>query len=274
VFSEKGQYFALQQTIIRELLQREILMGMSTLKDFIRKHEKKGKVLAWRDPFIKNQMRHRDGISPKYFHSAKGFGLEDLVADVVDWHLQSGTDLEKLLGFPFERCEILRLDYEGKTDADLLLVEINEEKQKPCVLIFNIKTHPKLLLSEDSICKFQELCQQLENFVVFLALMVSDLYDQDSNLIFAKWNGIKGCTLLNKIYSLNDFLEIAPTIRVKRNGVLSVDRPLEKNLIKQKFDTLFMDVVVQGRFRVGKTHLLKEMADENDGWIYKELLYV
>jgi hypothetical protein len=128
VFSEKGQYFALQQTIIRELLQREILMGMSTLTDFISKHQKKGKVLAWSDPFIKNQMRHRDGISPKYFHSARGFGLEDLVADLVDWHLQSGTDLEKLLGFPFARCEILRLDYEGKTDADLLLVEINEEK--------------------------------------------------------------------------------------------------------------------------------------------------
>lgn len=63
--------------------------------------------------------------------------------------------------------------------------------------------------------------------------------------------------------SLSDFL--ASSIRVKRNDVLSVDRPLEKNQIKQKFDTLFMDVVVQGRFRVGKTHLLKEMADENDG---------
>ena len=76
VFPEKGQYFVLQQAIIRELLQREILMGMSTLTDFITKHEKHGKVLAWRDPFIKNKMRHRDGIDPKYFHSAKGLDLK------------------------------------------------------------------------------------------------------------------------------------------------------------------------------------------------------
>jgi hypothetical protein len=167
------------------------------------------------------------------------------------------------------------LDYEGKTDADLLLVEINEEKKKPCVLIFNIKTHPNLLLSDDTVLKFQDLCQQFNDFDVFLVLVVADLYDDhDPNLIFGKWRDIEGCTLLQKIYSLNDFVEIAPTIRVKRNGVLSVDRPLEKNLIKQKFDTLFMDIVVQGRFRVGKTHLLKEMADENNGWICKELLHV
>ena len=56
--------------------------------------------------------------------------------------------------------------------------------------------------------------------------------------------------------------------------MLSVDRPIEKNQIKQKFDTLFMDVVVQGRFCVGKPHLLKAMADEKDGCVYKELLYI
>ncbi len=197
-----------------------------------------------------------------------------MVADLVDWHLKSGTDLEKILGLPCARCEILWLDYEGKTDADLLLVEINEEKKKPCVLIFNMKTHPNLLLVDNIMLKFQDLCQQFIDFDVFLVLMAADLYDHDPNLILGKWRDIEGCTLLQKIYSLNDFVEIAPTIRVKRNGVLSLDRPLEKNLIKQKFDTLFMDIEVQGRFRVGKTHLLKEMADENNGWIYKELLYV
>jgi hypothetical protein len=226
----------------------------------------------WKDKFIKNMMRHPNGIDPKYFPAARGLGLEDLVADLVDWHLKSNTDLEEALGLPCARCEILFLDYEGKTDADLLLIEINEEKEKPRVFIFNIKTHPNLLLSNDTFTKFQDLCKLFKDYDVSLVLMVADLCGEDPRVLLAKWKDVEGCTPPQKIYSLKDFVEIAPTILVKKNGVLSVDRPLEKNEIKKKIATTFLDVVVQGRFRVGKSHLLIEMAAENSGWIYTELL--
>jgi hypothetical protein len=48
VCSEKGPYFELQQKRITELLQKGILMGMSTLTGFITKNVKRGKVLAWK----------------------------------------------------------------------------------------------------------------------------------------------------------------------------------------------------------------------------------
>ncbi len=85
------------------------------------------------------------------------------------------TDLEQELEIPCMGSDILFLDYEGSTDADLLLVQENESINR--VFVCNIKTHPNLLLDDSgdlSKFKFEKLCHHFKDFEVILVLLVED----------------------------------------------------------------------------------------------------
>ena len=272
------------QKHIEDLLYKKILISMPSLTQFKSRHQNRakmannwktqqGSIVAWKDPYVKARMRNGDQIELHSFPLLRGFGLEDLIADLFEWHFTVGTDLEQELGIPCVGSDILFLDYEGGTDADLLLVQENASIDR--VFMFNIKTHPNLLLDDSgnrSKLKFETLCDDFKDFEVILILLVEDFKGVDPNLIYETWKDVKNCTLHKRVYSLSDFAQIAPKIPItRRDAKLFVNRPLEENAIKEGLELGVHDVAIQGRYRVGKSHLLSEMARQNDGWVYREL---
>ena len=223
------------------------------------------------------------------FNRRKGFGLEYILQSVFEWHISQGT-LTKIFNIDCKSLNICMLSYEGNTGADLLMIEepaSNEDlaqDKKLQAYIFNVKTKAKSLLGEfgsESRRKFDALCERFATkYNVTLCLMVSDT-DNLEQEILGQWSPPENhCyKLYPKLLCLQDLADVAPEIEVsavEKYGIDStkfvVARSFEKLQLMTGLSHVATNVFVQGRYRVGKTTILRQMSVENQpSWRYFEL---
>jgi hypothetical protein len=273
------------QKEIQQLLSRDLLKFVPTIGQFLNEGQPKPNTIIWNDFFILSQ--HLATEDKNWLFRLRGFSFEDIFQNIFSWHLVTKTPI---LGLILDRHEIISLNYMGETDADLLIVERklsdidlqeqNELKEmKRQAYVFNLKTNPESLLGEkgaESKKKFETLCGLFsERFEVTLCFGVEDADDEKKRSILSFWCGFKTAKLHENIFVLADMMKCSPgDLEVTcRNEVLFVERRLEKTRIDALASTnpFEPNVLIQGRYRVGKSSLLQKMTQEKANWKYVEL---
>lgn len=127
---------------------------------------------------------------------------------------------------------------------------------------------------QESKKKFRSLCSQFaEKYQLTLCLACCEIVANQEDEILQFWKDVSlnGYSLLNRVVTLDDFLAKAPSIPVKTTlDGLVVERAWEKSEILLTL-TGSSNLLIQGRYRVGKTSLLREICDERKDWKYKEI---
>lgn len=279
--SLRGQVQAKIQKPVQQLVDRNILGNVVNVSDFLSSANPKPRTIIWKDSFIDMQVKTNHPTSLRSFKSRRGLGLEDLFKNVIGWHVWS-RDLESLLPLDCNRLDICTLSYEGETDADILLIERApsdpdlSETAPLKAFIFNVKTHSESFIGQVgqlSKNKFRPLCSQFATrYQVTLCLACCEIDAEKQKEIIKFWEDfvVDDCRLLDKVVTLDDFLAKAPTIPVatSKDGAV-VERSVEKSKILKLLRGC-SNLLVQGRYRVGKTLLLRELCHEKN-WKYKEI---
>jgi len=212
------------QKSVQQLLERGILGSVVKVSDFLSLSNPKSSTIIWNDSFIELDIKCNHPTSLRMFKSRRGLGLEDLFKNIVAWHVWS-SDLESVISLNCSRLDICTLSYEGGTDADLLLIErapidpdLSEVPSCLKAFIFNIKTNSESFIGKDGLeskKKFRALCSKFaEKYQLTLCLACREIEENQGDEILQFWKDVEsdGYSLLNKVVTLDDFLEKAPDI--------------------------------------------------------------
>jgi hypothetical protein len=279
---QRNEVQAKIQKSVQQLLNRSILESVVKVSDFLSLAKPKSSTIIWNDSFIDIEIKTNHPTSLRSFKSRRGLGLEDLFKNVIAWHVWS-SDLDSVLSLNCARLDICTLSYGGETDADLLLIERApsdsdlSEVPRLKAFIFNVKTNSESFIGEVgelSKKKFRALCSQFaKNYQLTLCLACCEIEANQEKDIIQFWEEVAsdGYSLLNRVVTLDDFLAKAPTIAVNlsKDGLV-VERSWEKSEILSIL-RVNSNLLIQGRYRVGKTLLLHELCDNNTDWKYKEI---
>jgi hypothetical protein len=276
---------------LNQLVDRKIVEHVPKLDDFLQNAVKPRKsVYVWNDDLLDLNATGISISNLKEFKIRRGRGLESLLGSIVAWHLGNNT-LENVTGLTGDRLQIFPLFYQDNSDADLLLIERlsdPDDTRKPKAFIFNIKTHPSSLLGlkgQESRKKFDALSDKFSAvFEVVLCLAVERLagwtpypgFDPKdlSVRILNEWSSSK-YTVFQKVISLDDFENTAKSLKLSHKFIedkLIIERPAIQNEILEKLKPGHLSsILLQGRYRVGKTMFLRDMCQREAEWRYCEL---
>jgi hypothetical protein len=213
-------------------------------------------------------------VLEKSWARCRGYAMENMIRGFVEEVLH--RKLGEKLNLPSNRYELCEYFYD-KTDADLLLREKDpsfeelDKNWKRNWVVFNIKTNSSELLDGDSVAKFTKLCGAItrqENDILgscSLILAACQIDAETKQKLMETWQEFN----LLGVYDLDNFFEMLPTPPVRTtNGLHVVERTLEKQRLE---NTLHATVALSGKYRCGKTTLLKECYDGKDDCIFVEL---
>jgi hypothetical protein len=296
------------QKSIRQLLERQILEEVATLSEFISSQGSGDSVatsvLSWKDSLFSSDILSKGIKTYSSFRLRAGLALEDMLKRLI-LHAAKHGELSSIIGYQVQNLSMCTLSYENHTDADILLVEDNDNANdnmcrddskseiqdlnltKPKAFIFNVKTHATLFLGESgkkSQQRFGALCEKFASyFDVHLCLACVKVESEESRESILKFWRIydhsnegkvdRPYKINTHVMTLEEFLLKAPEIPVHNNedgGKHFIDRSMESFEIASMAERN-PSMLLQGRHRVGKTSLLKNLANSRDDWQYVEL---
>jgi hypothetical protein len=281
-----------QQKYVEQLLHRQILEELQTISGFT-SNDCGITVLAWSVSTISVGILQKASSKDfKSLHLRTVHAFQDMLKYLF-YYPDRREELGTLLGCDFNKLLPVTLSYENDNDADILLLEkrlnnssdshsnLNETTdgavRKPKAFVFNVKTFPSLFLKEKgekSKSRFKKLCHKFKDaYDVHLCLAcVAVASQEERDLIADLWNrDSEFYTLHPSIFTLEDFASKAPSLRVHLDqDTYLVDRVYEKQEIVESLKYC-PDILVQGRYRVGKSTLLVDLADSFETWRYIEL---
>lgn len=212
------------------------------------------------------------------FNRLRGFGLEDLICRAMDELLrdQGQGFVENFFSVSSPaRWRLEFLEYGEGTDADFLLVEgtVSTEHLVPNparrkLLIGNVKNSPHRFLDEDSKRKFSTLMESFSEVGYSPSLILFSGEECNEHLhqqICELWGDVPG--VLTPVKTLSTLLKHLLNVEIRDIYCEGHwERTGEKDRVKENIEQ-GGTLILTGRYQIGKTTLLREMAAENK-WTY------
>jgi hypothetical protein len=271
---------------INQLVSRKIVAMVQKSSDFLCSgEESKCTVYQVLDFYVFSENRlcrflNDKGKARNAFQTHRGFAFENLVSDIFNYHIsaQNIDWIESHLGYRGHRLDTILLDYGNETDADLLLVERPpsdmslDTRQK--AYIFNMKSNPIELSGAQGYKSRQKFISLLDKFAVnydvILCLAVEKITDETRDEIILTWKDFK-YRMAPVIFDLSTELNFESSVKITcDSSTIFVQRTSDVDRIINVANN-YPNTFIHGRFRVGKTSILKHICHTRQDWKYIEL---